>query len=104
MTDEELRVVGVGSSVSHGQDSPCFVLQGKVLILKLLAVDRFPTSSIMVDEVSSTRRYITAIPPIKSKVWILFSTGFTRHMKRGMTHWKPDQIFLSGTQSMEVLC
>lgn len=57
MTDEELRVVGVGSSVSHGQDSPCLVLQGKVLILKLLAVDRFPTSSIMVDEVSSTRRY-----------------------------------------------
>lgn len=51
--NEELRAVGVGSSVGHGQNSLSLVLQGEVLIRKLIAIDGLPTGSIMVGEVST---------------------------------------------------
>jgi len=51
--DEELRPIGVGSSVSHGEDAGAGVLQDEVLIGKLLAIDGLATSSIVVGEVST---------------------------------------------------
>jgi hypothetical protein len=51
--DEELRTVGVGSSVCHRHDSGPGVLQRKVLVLELVAVDRLASSAIVVGEVAS---------------------------------------------------
>lgn len=51
--DEELGAVGVWSSVGHGQGARFGVLQGEVLIFKLVAVDGLPTSSVVVGEVTS---------------------------------------------------
>lgn len=51
--DEELRAVGVGTSIGHRHNAGASVLQGKVLILELVAVDGLATSSIVVGEVTS---------------------------------------------------
>ena len=51
--EEELRSVGVGSSVGHGEISSLGVLLNEVLILELHSVDGFSSSSISGGEVSS---------------------------------------------------
>jgi len=51
--NEELRAVGVGSSVSHGQDSRSGVLQLEVLILELVTIDRLASSTVSGSEVTS---------------------------------------------------
>lgn len=53
--DEELRSVGVRPGVGHGQDPGGRVLQGEVLVFKLVAVDGFSPCSIMVGEIASLR-------------------------------------------------
>ena len=53
---EELRSIGVGSSVSHRQDSRSRVLEGKVLICKLRTIDGLTTSTIASCEVSTLRK------------------------------------------------
>jgi len=50
---EELGTVGVGSSVSHGQDSGSGVLQLEVLILELVTIDRLASSTVSGSEVTS---------------------------------------------------
>lgn len=54
--DEELRTISVGASIGHGQDSRTSVLQGKVLICKFVTIDRFPTSSVVVCEVTTLEK------------------------------------------------
>lgn len=49
--NEELRSVGVGSSVGHGQNPWSRVLQGEVLVSKLVPVDGLSSGSIVVGEV-----------------------------------------------------
>jgi hypothetical protein len=51
--DEELRTVGVGSSVGHGQKAGRGMLELKVLIGKLVAVDRFAASAVAAGKVAS---------------------------------------------------
>jgi len=51
--DEELRAVGVGASVGHGQHAGLGVSFLEVLICKLLAVDRLATSAITTSEVTT---------------------------------------------------
>lgn len=51
--DEELRAIGVGPSVGHGQDARSSVPQAEVLILKLAAVDGLSAGSIVVGEVAT---------------------------------------------------
>ena len=53
--DEELGAVGVGTSVGHGQDTGASVLQGEVLIGKLLTVDGLATSALKRTEKERTR-------------------------------------------------
>jgi hypothetical protein len=50
---KKLRPVGVGSSVGHRQDSGSSVPQLEILILKLVTVDGFASSSVMVGEITS---------------------------------------------------
>jgi len=52
-TDKELGAIGVGASVSHGEGANINVLQGEVLILKLVAIDRLATSAISCGEVTT---------------------------------------------------
>lgn len=51
--DEELRAVGVGSGVGHAHDAGSGVLEGEVLVLKLVAVDRLAASAIVVGEIAA---------------------------------------------------
>ena len=44
-SDEELRSVGVGAGVGHGEPALAVVLQGEVLIFKLITIDGFATST-----------------------------------------------------------
>jgi len=50
---EKLRTVGVGSSVSHGQDSRSGVLQLEVLVLELVTVDGLAPGAISSGEVAT---------------------------------------------------
>jgi len=51
--DEELRSVGVLSSVGHGEETRLGVLQLEVLVSELLAVDGLSTGSIVLGEVTT---------------------------------------------------
>jgi uncharacterized small protein (DUF1192 family) len=51
--DEELRAVGVGASVGHGQEELLVVLELEVLIGELLAVDGATTSTVATGEVTT---------------------------------------------------
>lgn len=51
--EEELRSVGIGSSVGHGQDTGSSVLEGEVLIGEFLSVDGFSSSSVALGEITS---------------------------------------------------
>ena len=49
LQEKDARVLGivrVGASVGHGQDTRAGVLQGEVLIVELLTVDRLATSAL----------------------------------------------------------
>lgn len=50
---EELRAVGVGASVSHGQQSGDIVLVVEVFILELGTVDRLSSSAVTGGEIAS---------------------------------------------------
>jgi len=56
--DEELRAVGVGTGVGHGQQEWSVVLEGKVLISKLVAVDGLPTSAITTGEITTLQHKV----------------------------------------------
>jgi hypothetical protein len=51
--DEELRAIGSGTSISHGENARTSMLQLEVLILKLVTVDGLATSSVTIGEVST---------------------------------------------------
>lgn len=51
--DEELRSVGVGSSIGHREQSGLGVLELEVLVLELLSIDGFSSSAVFVGEVTS---------------------------------------------------
>jgi len=51
--DEELRAVGVGTSVSHGEEEGLLVAELEVLILELAAVDRDTTGTVAASEVTT---------------------------------------------------
>jgi len=51
--NEELRAVGVRSSISHGKETGLGVLQCEVLVCEFLAVDGLSTSSVPSGEVTS---------------------------------------------------
>lgn len=51
--DKELRAIGVGACVCHGQDTWPHVLQCEVLIRKAASVDGLPSCAIVVGEVAS---------------------------------------------------
>jgi len=51
--DEELRAIGVGSSVGHREQTRSIVLQFKVLIRKLVTVDGLASGSIATGEVAT---------------------------------------------------
>jgi hypothetical protein len=56
--DEELRAVGVGTSIGHGQQTRLGVLQVEVLILELLAVDGLTTGAVAAGEVTSLKHEV----------------------------------------------
>merc|ERR1712022_82837 len=51
--EEELRAVGVGACVGHGQNAFTRVLQCEVLVLKLGAVDGLAAGTVVVGEVAT---------------------------------------------------
>jgi hypothetical protein len=57
-SDEELRTVGVGSSVGHRQQSRLGVLELEVLIGKLVAVDGLSTGTVSVGEVTALQHEV----------------------------------------------
>jgi hypothetical protein len=57
-SNKELRSVGVGSRVGHGQVHGSFMLQLEILIVKLAPVDRFSSTSIKIGEITSLNHEI----------------------------------------------
>uniref|UniRef100_A0A3B4UIS6 Uncharacterized protein n=1 Tax=Seriola dumerili TaxID=41447 RepID=A0A3B4UIS6_SERDU len=55
MGTKKLGSIGVWSGVGHGQDARAGVLQGEVLVSKLVAIDGLSTGSIVVGEVPTLR-------------------------------------------------
>ena len=51
--DEELRSVGSGTGIGHGEDSGAGVLLQEVLVGKLGSIDRLTSSAISCGEVAS---------------------------------------------------
>lgn len=51
--DEELRSIGVGSAIGHGQEEWSIVLDFQVFIGERLSVDGFAAGSIVIDKVSA---------------------------------------------------
>lgn len=51
--DEELRAVRVGTGVGHRHDAGPGVLQGEVLVLEFVAVDRLAAGAVVVGEVAA---------------------------------------------------
>ena len=51
--EEELGSVGVGSSVSHGEDSAASVLLGEVLVVEAASVDGLTTTAVSTGEVTA---------------------------------------------------
>ena len=51
--EEELRSVGVGTSVGHGEDTGTVVLVNEVLIVELSSVDRFTSGTVSNSEIST---------------------------------------------------
>jgi len=51
--EAELRPIGVGTSVGHGEKERLGVLEVEVLISELLSVDRFSTTAITHGEITS---------------------------------------------------
>jgi len=51
--DEELRSVGVGTSIRHGQKIRSVVLEREVLVIKAGSVDRLAACAVAVCEVTS---------------------------------------------------
>jgi len=52
-SDEELRAVGVGTCVSHGEEEGLIVVEVEVLVIELLTVDGNTTGTIVVGEVTT---------------------------------------------------
>ena len=51
--DEELRSIGVGTSVRHGQEIRSVVLEREVLVIEAGSIDRLSTCAVAVCEVTS---------------------------------------------------
>lgn len=51
--NEELGAVGVGAGIGHRHNTGAGMLQGEVLILKLVAVDGLAAGTVVVGEISS---------------------------------------------------
>ena len=51
--NKELAAVGIGARVGHGKQSSLRVLHGKVLILKLFAIDTHRSGTVALQEVAS---------------------------------------------------
>lgn len=57
-SDEELGTIGVGSSISHREDTRSSVLQEEVLVSELLAIDGLATSTIVVRKVTTLQHEV----------------------------------------------
>ena len=99
--EEELRPVGVGASVGHGQDAGAGVLELKVLVGKLLAVDGLSTSALR--NVSTTAP--CCIGPDKTYVATGEVTALEHELRDDTVEGRPlvSEALLLGAESAEVL-
>ena len=88
-SDEELRSVGVLTGIGHRQITGSEMLQNKVLVRKLLAVDRPAASSEEINHKLGFSREVSGYPSplVKSPPW---------SMKFLMTRWKALPLYPSG--------
>ena len=79
--DEELRSVGVGAGVGHGEQPGGAVLHQEVLIIELGTIDALSARAIKILKISTLKpRFISELMKI--------STAVTWIMNWGMMRWK----------------
>lgn len=67
--DEELRAIGVGTSVSHGEEERSVVTELEVLVGELVAVDGLAASAVVVGELKGKeRQHKTGYGVVRKKV------------------------------------
>ena len=79
--DEELRSVGVGAGVGHGEQPGGAVLHQEVLVIELGSVDALSPRTIKILKISTLKQL-----PISELMKI--STAVTWIMNWGMMRWK----------------
>lgn len=88
--DEELRAVGVGAGIGHGQGTEATMLETEIFIGELLTIDRFATRAISTSEVTTlqheTRDHAMNFDtqPHRQKAHSQYTTPEKTKQKRGM--------------------
>ena len=80
--DEELRSVGVGAGVGHGEQPGGVMLHQKILVIELRTVDALSASAIKILKISTLKQWFIFSKSMK------ISTAVTWIMNWGMMRWK----------------
>ena len=89
---EELRAVGVGASVGHGQHALAGVLQREVLVLEGAAVDGLAARAVVRSEIT-TLAHCTRHNYWPARIGQPRGSGNMDLLKPGMTRWKLDLAY-----------
>ena len=79
--DEELRSVGVGAGVGHGEQPGGAMLHQEVLVIELGTVDALSARAIKILKISTLKQWFI-------RELMKISTAFTWIMNWGMMRWK----------------
>merc|ERR1711865_1257729 len=104
--EEELRAVGAGASVGHGQSSGASVLEGEVLVLELGAVDGLAAGTVVVGEVTALAHEVgdDTVEGGALEAEALLAGAQDAEVLRGLGHDVGAQLHHNATQVLAACC